>query len=235
MLSLQGPRSRELLGRLTGTDLSNEAFPFLSLQEIDLGYALVKALRLTYVGELGWELYIPTEFALYVHGELHQAGRDLGLRNAGLQTLNTLRIEKAYREMNLDIDAEENPLGAGLGFAVDWKKAGGFIGKEALLQQKEGGPLSRRLVQFLLQDPEPLLYHGEPIYYEGQTVGYIASAGYGHTLGGAVGLGYVDYPTGVTPDMVRQGAFEIDVAGRHYAATASLRPMYDSKNERVRC
>ena len=234
ILNVHGPKSRELVSRLTSADMSNEAFPYLTMQEIDVGYALVKALRVTYVGELGWELYIPTEFTLHVFDSLVAAGADLGLRHAGFQALNTLRLEKAYRDYGYDMDNTDTPLEAGLGFAVDYDKAGGFIGREALLRHKETGVLTRRLVQFLLEDPEPLLYGGEPIHRDGKLVGHLSSGGYGHTLGGAVGLGYVENEQGVTADFIRSGRYEIEVAGVRYPARASLRPMYDPDGKRVR-
>jgi len=214
--------------------MSNKAFPYLTMQEIDVRYALVKALRITYLGELGWELYVPTEFTLHVFDSLLEVGADVGVKHAGFQALNTLRLEKAYRDYGYDVDNTDTPLEAGLGFAVDWTKPGGFIGKEALLRQKEEGVLKHRLVQFMLEDPEPLLYGSEPIYREGELVGHLGSGGYGHTLGGAVGLGYVENEQGVTADFVNSGRYEIEVVGVRYPARASLRPMYDPEGERVR-
>ena len=234
IISVQGPRSRQLLSGLTTADLSNEAFPYLTIQEMDIGYALVKALRITYVGELGWELYVPTEFTLHVFDLLVEAGQDVGLKLAGFQALNTLRIEKAYRDYGYDMDNTDTPLEVGLGFAVDWTKPKGFVGREALLRKREKGVPEHRLVQFLLQDPEPLLYGGEPIYREGALVGFLRSGGYGHTLGGAVGLGSIENKQGVTVEFVNGGEYEIAVAGVCYPAKASLRPMYDPKGERVR-
>jgi 4-methylaminobutanoate oxidase (formaldehyde-forming) len=234
VLNLQGPKSREFLRRMTNADMSNEAFPFLTMQEIDIGYALVKAFRVTYVGELGWELYIPTEFSEHVFDELVTAGEDFGLRFAGLQALDSLRIEKAYRDFGNDVDNMDNPLEAGLGYFVDFDKPGGFIGKEALSRFKEEGIPKYRLVQFLLEDPEPLMHYGETIYQGGVRVGYIRAGNYGHTLGGSVGLGFIENQDGVTSDFVNNSKFEIDVAGQRYPAKASLRPMYDPKLERVR-
>jgi glycine cleavage system aminomethyltransferase T/glycine/D-amino acid oxidase-like deaminating enzyme len=234
IINVQGPKSRQLLSGLTGADMSNQAFPYLTAQEIDIGYALVKALRVTYVGELGWELYVPTEFTLHVFDILVEAGEDVDLRHAGFQALNTLRIEKAYRDYGWDVDNTDTPLEVGLGFAVDFDKPNGFIGKEALLRQREKGFLQHRLVQFLLEDPQPLLYGSEPIYQDGALVGHLASGGYGHTLGGAVGLGSIQNNSGVTADLVESARFEIEVAGIRYPARASLRPMYDPKGIRVR-
>ena len=233
IINVQGPKSRQLISRLTGADMSNEAFPYLTVQEIDIGYALVKALRVTYVGELGWELHVPTEFTLHVFDALVDAGGDLGLKHAGFQALDSLRIEKAYRDYGHDIDNTDTPLEVGLQYFVDFDKPGGFIGKEALLKQKEEGVKSL-LVQFLLEDPEPLLYGSEPIFRDGVFVGDLGAGSYGHTLGGAVGLGSVENDEGVNADFIKSGSYEIEVSGRRYKAKASLRPMYDPQGKRVR-
>jgi 4-methylaminobutanoate oxidase (formaldehyde-forming) len=234
IINVQGPKSRQLISGLTNADMSNSAFPYLTMQEIDIGYALVKALRVTYVGELGWELYTPSEFTLHVFDTLVEAGQDVNMKHAGFQALNTLRLEKAYRDYGNDIDNTDTPLEAGLGFAVDFGKSGGFIGKEALVRQKEEGILRERFVQFLLEDPEPLLYGSEPIYRDGKRVGYLGGGGYGHTLGGAVGLGFVKNEEGVTVDFIKSGRYKIEVAGHRHPAKASLRPLYDPKGIRVR-
>ena len=233
-LSLMGPNSLELLQSLTPNDMSNAAFPFATSQEIELGYAIVRASRITFVGELGWELYIPTEFATGVFDEIVAAGKSFNLTFAGYHALNSLRIEKAYRHWSHDITDEDTPLEAGLQFAVRMKKPGGFIGRDALVQQKENG-LTRRLVQFRLTDPEPLLYHNEPIWQGDEIVGYVASGAYGHTLGGSIGLGYVNSSDGSDPrDRIALGGFEIEVAGVRVPAEASIRPMYDPDNQRIR-
>ncbi len=234
LLSLQGPQSRALLGHLSHADLSNEAFPYLTMREIDLRYAPVVALRVSYVGELGYELYIPTEFAPGVYEALVEAGAGLGLRHAGLQALNSLRLEKAYREYGHDVDNTDTPLEAGLGFTVDFDKPGGFVGREALLRQRENGPLTRRMLQFLLRDPQPLLYYGEPIYRNGKRVGYLSSGSYGFTLGAAVGMGFVADEEPITSDYVRNGQFEIEVVDQRCAAQASLHPLFDPHGEHVR-
>ena len=233
VLNIQGPKSRDLLARVTNADMSNEAFPFLALQEIDIGYAPVLALRVSYVGELGWELYIPTEFSLHVFDRLVEAGQDVGLVFAGLQALETLRLEKAYRDYANDVDNLDTPLEVGLSRFVDFDKPGGFIGKEALLRHEQGG-VKHRLVQFLLEDPEPLLYYNEIIYRDGEPVGRILAGGYGHTLRASVGLGYVEKEEGVTADYIKSGDYEIMIAGTRYPAKASLRPLYDPKGERIR-
>ncbi len=234
-LNLQGPKSREVLSKVTNADVSNQAFPYLTMQEIDIGYALVKALRVTYVGELGWELYIPPGFALPVFDRLVEAGEEVGMKFAGLQALDSLRIEKGYRDFAGDIDNTDTPLNVGLNYFVDYDKPGGFIGREALLKRKESGPPTYRLAQFLLEDPEPLLYGNEPIYRDGEFVGHVMAGAYGHTLGGAIGAGHVENEKeGVTAKYIRNGKYEIKVASQRFPARVSLRPLYDPKNERVR-
>jgi 4-methylaminobutanoate oxidase (formaldehyde-forming) len=234
LLSVQGPRSRELLQRLTSADLSNDAFPYLTAREIDVHYARVLAMRVTYVGELGWELHIPAEFSLTVYDARMEAGADLGYRNVGLGAMNSLRLEKAYRDYGLDIDNTDTPLDVGLGFAVAWDKPGGFIGREALLARRHAGPPRRRLAQFLLEDPEPLLHGGEPILRDGRWIGHIRAGAYGHTLGGAVGLGMVEEVAGIPMEAIQGGRFEIDIAGSRYPARASLRPFYDPDRLRIK-
>ena len=237
VIGLMGPNSRPLLESLVEADLSNTGFPFGTAREITLAGAQVRALRITYVGELGWELYTPTEFAPRVFDALVAAGEGYGLRLAGMHVLDSCRIEKAYRSWGHDITDEDTPLEAGLGFACAFDKAVPFIGRDALLDQKDRdratGP-KRRLVQFALEDPEPLLYHNEPIYRDGDLVGHITSGNYGHTLGSAVGLGYVRHSSGVTRDFIRSGQYEIEVACERIPARASLTPFYDPENKRSR-
>ncbi len=234
MIAVQGPESRRLLTGLTRADLSNAAFPYMTAQPIAIGYAPVTALRITYLGELGWELYVPTEFAVHLYDTIVTAGEAFGLKHAGLAALDTLRLEKGYRDYGHDIDNTDTPLEAGLGFAVAFDKPGGFIGREALLRQRDAGVLRQRVVQFLLHDPEPLLFGGEPIYRDGQRVGYLRAGAYGHTLGASVGLGQVEYEGGVTADYIRAGTFELEVSGVRCPARASLRPFYDPDGLRVR-
>ena len=231
VLSVMGPRSRELLQSLTPDDMSDTAFPFATSREIELGYGIVRASRITFVGELGWEIYVPTEFMTGVYDEIVAAGAAFGLKHAGYHALNSLRMEKAYRHWGHDITDEDTPLEAGLGFAVKMNKPGGFIGREALLAQKESG-FRKRLLQFRLQDPAPMLYHNEPVWAGDTIVGFIRSGMYAHTLGAAVGLAYVDLEPGADPLAL---SYEIEVAGVRYAAEASLRPMYDPENKRIRC
>ncbi len=234
MLTIQGPRSRALLCELTTASLTNEDFPYLTSREIDIGYARVGATRVTYLGELGWELYIPTEHAMDVYDRLTLAGPAHGLAHAGLQALGSLRLEKAYRDFGHDIGNLDTPFEAGLGFAVKLDKPDGFIGRDALAVQKKAGIPRRRLVQFLLNDPDPLMYHGEVIWRDDVSVGTIRAGAYGHTLGASVGLGYVEPGEPVTRDYVASGVWEIEIAGERHAARASLRPLYDPKGERIR-
>ncbi len=235
VLSVMGPNSRALLQSLTADDLSPEAFPFGTSRYIDLAYARVRASRLTYVGELGWELYIPTEFATGVFDVLVAAGAGFGLRHAGYHALNSLRMEKGYRHWGHDISPDDTPLEAGLGFVVAWDKPGGFIGREALLAQKQAG-LTRRLAQFALADPDKLLYHNEPIWRDGLIVGSITSGMYGHTLDASLGMGYVAGPAAglADRDYVLSGSYEIEVAGERVPARVSLEPWYDPQSTRVR-
>lgn len=233
VLSVMGPRSREFLQSLTPDDLSDRGFPFATSRVIEIGYALVRASRITYVGELGWELYVPTEFMQGVYDELVAGGAAFGLVHAGYHALNSLRIEKAYRHWGHDITDEDTPLEAGLGFAVNYAKPGGFIGREALLRHAQAG-YAKRLVQFQLKSPEPLLYHNEPVWRGNAIVGFIRSGMYAHTLGAAVGLGYVTAPPGGRLDAIGADDYEIEVAGVRHGAIASLRPLYDPRNERIK-
>ena len=235
ILSLQGPRSRDILAGMTGADLTTATLPFRGSTVLEIGPVPVRVLRITYMGELGYELYIPTEYAHAAHDALLDGIRTAGIEpvHCGLMALESLRLEKGYRDFAVDIDNTDTPLQAGLGFVVDFTKPD-FIGRAALLQQKAAGPLTRRIVQFLLQDPGPLLHGNEPILCDGQTVGYVRAGAFGPTLGASVGLGVVDHAGGVTADLVTQSRWEIEVCDRRVPATASLSPMYDPKSERVR-
>ena len=235
VLSIMGPKSRDLLQSLTWNDLSNEAFPFGTSQTIDLGYARVRANRITFVGELGWELYIPTEFATGVFDVIVEAGKQFGLKHAGYDALNSLRMEKGYRHWGHDISPDETPLEAGLGFCVAWDKPGGFIGREALLEQKAQG-VRQRLAQFALESDGHLLYHNEPIWRDGVLVGRITSGMFGHHVGTSLGMGYVARADSgfVTREHVLEGSYEIEVAGERVRARVSLEPFYDPKSARVK-
>jgi 4-methylaminobutanoate oxidase (formaldehyde-forming) len=232
-LNVQGPRSRELLQSLTGADLSNAAFPFRTAREIDIGFARVLCIRITYLGELGYELYVPAEQATHVYDRLIAAGAGLGLRHAGLQALGSLRMEKGYRDYGHDIDNTDGPYEVGLGFALDLRKPDGFIGREAVLAHKARGPLTRRLVQVLLRDPEPLMFHAEVVLRDGAPVGYVRAASYGHTLGGAVGLAMIEPKVPVDEAYLRSGHWEVNIAGKLHAAGVSLRPLYDPEMKRI--
>lgn len=234
MLGLMGPRSRALLEQLSGEDLSNAAFPFGSSREIEIGYAIVRASRVTYVGELGWELYIPADFALHVYDRIVAAGQAFGLAFAGYHAMNSCRLEKGYRHWGHDICVEDTPLEAGLGFTIAWDKPGGFLGRDALLRQREQGVPRKRLVQFMLQDHEALLYHEEPVLLDGRIVGSITSGMYGHRLGASLGMGYVRLDEPVTPALLAASRFEVEVAWKRVAATAQLTPYYDPKSLRVK-
>ena len=231
VLAIMGPNSRALLERVSPADFSNDVNPFGTAQEIELGMGLARAHRVSYVGELGWEIYISSEMAAHAFETIQEAGQDMGLKLCGMHMMDSCRIEKAFRHFGHDITCEDHVLEAGLGFAVKTDKPD-FIGRDAVLAKKESG-LENRMVQFKLTDPEPLLYHNEPLIRDGEIVGYLSSGGYGHHLGAAIGLGYVPCK-GETAADVLASSYEIDVAGVRVKAEASLRPMYDPKSERVR-
>ena len=233
VLGLMGPQSRAILSRVTSADLSDEAFPFATNRQIDVGYGVCIANRMTYVGELGWELIVPVEAAAGVYDALFEAGRDLGLIDAGYYALEALRLEKGYRAWSRELTPDINPWQAGLGFAVDLTKPGGFIGKDALLAAK-GQPITRRVVQFTLEDGGPMLWGGELILRDGKPVGELRSAAYGHSLGRSVALGYVDNAAGVDNDFLSSGRFEIDLAGVRHGAKVHLRAAYDPKSEKIK-
>ncbi len=233
-LNVQGPRSRELLQSITSADLSNEAFPFRTSRQIDIGYARLQCNRITYVGELGFELNIPAEQAVHVYERVVEAGKDYGLRHAGLRALGSLRMEKGYRDYGHDIDNTDDALETGLGFVVDLDKPD-FIGKPYCVEKKAQGPFfNRRLLQVLVKDPEPLLYHAEVVHRNDKAVGYIRAASYGFTLGGAVGLAMIEAGEPINKAYIQGGEWEIDIAGKKYAAEVSIRPMYDPKMERIK-
>jgi len=236
-LNLQGPRSRELLQSITTADLSDAAYPFRTAREIDIGYARLICNRITYVGELGYELNIPAEQAVHVYDRVVEAGREFGLRHAGLRALGSLRMEKAYRDYGHDIDNTDDAYETGLGFFVDLDKPD-FIGRDYCVEKKAQGPAyHRRLLQVLVKDPAPLLYHAEVIFRNGEAVGYVRAASYGHTLGGAVGLAMIEADAPIDKAYLKGGDWEIDIAGERYPLAVGLpmRPMYDPKMEKVRC
>jgi 4-methylaminobutanoate oxidase (formaldehyde-forming) len=233
-INVQGPRSRELLQSLTTVDLSNESFPFRTAREIDLGFARALCIRITYLGELGYELYVPAEQAVHVYDRLVATGPAYGLRHAGTKALASLRMEKGYRDYGHDIDNTDSVLEAGLGFAVNLDKPGGFLGKDAVLAKKAEGPLRKRLLQVLVSDPEPLLFHAEVIRRDGVAVGYVRAASYGFTLGAAVGLAMIDADEPIDKAWIDAGEWTVEIADRQWPCTMSLRPLFDPTNEKIK-
>ena len=229
VLCLMGPQARDVLARVTPDALDNDRFPFGTAREIEIGLGLARAHRVSYVGELGWELYVSTDQAAHVFEALMEAAPEITL--CGLHALDSCRIEKGFRHFGHDITDEDHVLEAGLGFAVKTGK-GAFIGRDAVLRKREAG-LERRMVQFLLSDPAAMAYHNEPILRDGRIVGTVTSGNYGHFLGGSVAMGYVPC-AGESAEALLASRFEIDVAGRRVAARAALAPMYDPRAERVR-
>lgn len=230
-LAVMGPKSRELLQRVSPNDFSNAGHPYGHARQIEIGMGLARAHRVSFVGELGWEIYVSADMAGHVFETVAEAGRDFGLKLCGLHMMDSCRIEKAYRHFGHDITGEDHVLEAGLGFAVNLKKPA-FIGREAVLRRRDAG-LQSRLVQFRLADPAPLLYHNEPIVRDGAIVSQIASGAYGHHLGGAIGLGYVPCAK-QSGEEVLASHYEIEIAGRRHKAIASLKPMYDPQGARLR-
>jgi heterotetrameric sarcosine oxidase gamma subunit len=237
MLSLMGPKSRALLEKLTGEDFSNEAFPFATSREVEIGYARVRASRITYVGELGWELYIPAEFASHVFETVIKAGTAYNLTPAGMHAMNNARMEKAYRHWGHDISEEENPLEAGLGFAIAWEKKNGFIGQKALEKNRKNKAQAKRLVCIGIADQSdtaPMMYHEEPLYRDGVLVGATTSGAYGHRVGRSLALGYVSNTHGVSKEWVASGKWEAEIAWKRHPVIVQLESFYDPKNARIR-
>ena len=232
VLAVMGPNARKLLEKVSPGDFSNEANPFGTAQEVELGMGLARVHRVTYVGELGWEIYVSSDMAGHAFETLHAAGQDMEMKLCGMHMMDSCRIEKGFRHFGHDITCEDNVIDAGLGFAVKVDKGCDFIGREAVVARKENGP-KFRMVQFKLTDPEPLLFHHEPIIRDGEYVGYLSSGNYGHTLGAAIGMGYVPCEGEKAADVLGS-TYEIDVCGVKVKAEASLKPMYDPKSERVK-
>jgi len=233
LLSVQGPKSRTLLSRLTDADLSNDAFPYLSARHIHIGYAPVLAIRVTYLGELGWELHVPAEYAAGVFDDLTAAGADLGFRPVGLAAMSSLRLEKGYRDLGVDIDNTDNPIEAGLGFTIAWDKPGGFVGRDALLEFKAQGTPRDRVVSLFVDDPSVDLFGNEPVLADGRWVGYVRAAAYGYTLGGPVGLAQVHHEGGVTAAWLREQSFTVHTPGGDHAARLQFQPFYDPQRTRI--
>ena len=233
VISIMGPNARDLLQSLSDDDWSNDAFPFATARTMSVGGKPVFAQRITYVGELGWELYVPAADAVAVYRAIMQREDAVGLRLCGYHVLNSCRMEKAYRHWGHDMTDIDTSLEAGLGFTCAMDKGVDFIGKERVLEQRQTG-IDRRLLQFALDDQDPLLYHNETVYRNGEAVGYITSGSFGYTLGRSIGLGIIDHDLGERPADICADSFEIEIAGERFAAKASARPMYDPKSERVR-
>jgi len=231
VLAVMGPKARDLMQTVSPDDFGAETFPFGTARQVDIGHATARAHRVSYVGELGWEVYASADMAAHVFETLWEAGQEHGLRLCGMHMMDCARIEKGFRHFGHDITCEDHVLEAGLGFAVKTDKPD-FIGRDAVLAKREAG-LARRLVQFRLTDPEPLLYHNEPVLRDGEIVGYLSSGAYGHHLGGAMGLGYVPCAGESVAEVLASG-YEIDVAGTRVRAEASLKPLYDPKGLRMR-
>lgn len=237
MLSLMGPNSRALMEKLTGESFATDIQPFGTSREVEVGYARVRASRITYVGELGYELYIPAEFALHVYDTIIEAGADFGLTHAGMHTMNNCRTEKAYRHFGHDIADEDTPIEAGLGFTIAWDKTGGFIGRDALLKQKEAPVRSKRMITLALEDDSeasPLMYHEEPIYRDGVRVGSTTSGAWGHRVNKSLGMGYAHCEEGVTKDWIDSGKWEVEIAWKRYEANVQFAPFYDPKSTLIR-
>ena len=231
VLAIMGPNARAIMEKISPNDFSNDANPFGTAQEVELGMGLARVHRVSYVGELGWEIYVSADMAAHAFETIWAAGHDHHLKLCGMHVMDCCRIEKAFRHFGHDITCEDHVLEAGLGFAVKTAKPD-FIGRDAVLTKKEQG-LQKRLVQFKLTDPEPLLYHNEPILRDGEIVGYTSSGAYGHHLGGAIGMGYIPCEGESAADVLAS-AYEIDVMGTRVKAEASLKPMYDPTAERVK-
>lgn len=231
VLAVMGPKSRDLLSTVSPNDFSSVANPFGTAQEIEIGMGIARAHRVSYVGELGWEIYVSSDMAAHVFETLLAAGEDHGLKLCGLHMMDGCRIEKGFRHFGHDITCEDHVLEAGLGFAVKTDKPD-FVGRDAVLAKRETG-LTRRIVQFRLNDPEPLLFHNEPILRDGKIVGHLTSGAYGHHVGAAVGMGYIGC-AGETASDILASSYSIDVAGTVVGAEASLRPFYDPSGDRTK-
>ncbi|MDH3464779.1 MAG: FAD-dependent oxidoreductase [Gammaproteobacteria bacterium] len=231
-LSLMGPSSPRVMGEISEQDIGDEMFPMGAAREIFIDGAPVIAMRVSFVGERGWELHIPTEYMVRVYRAIKSAGADFGIRDAGYRAIDSLRLEKARRVWGHDINPDYTPFEAGLGFAVDLTKPS-FVGREALLAQNERG-VNKRLVSFSIDDPDVILYGRETIYRNDTAVGWLTSAGFGHTTGKPIGLGYVQSDSGVDADFLNSGNYELEVRMLRHPANMHIRPIYDPKNERVR-
>jgi glycine cleavage system aminomethyltransferase T/glycine/D-amino acid oxidase-like deaminating enzyme len=234
VLGVMGPRSRDLLQSLTEADLSHAAFPFSTTRELTIAGVHCRAARITYVGELGWELYVPADHAVALLDPLWAAGQPLGLVNGGHYAINSLRLEKGYRAWGSDLSMDYTPIEAGLGFAVAWDKPIPFVGRDPLWAQRNGHPPAKRMLSLVLDDPEPVLWGGELVFRDGECVGHTTSGAYGHSLGASVALGYVQLPTpGDDGQTLTAASYEVAVGGERHAARASIAPLFDPKRTRI--
>ena len=234
VLSLMGPKSRDLLQALVRDDLSNQAFPFASMRELTISGATLRALRVSYVGELGWELHVPVESALTVYQALMETGATHGIVNAGYRAIESLRLEKGYRAWGADIGPDYTPLEAGLGWAVDLQSGKDFVGRDAILMQ-QGQALAKSLACFTLDDRDQVLLGRETIYRDGERVGWLSSAGWGYTVGANIGFGYVRRGDGVDREFLASGTYQLEVAGDRIACQWHARPLYDPDNRKLKC
>jgi 4-methylaminobutanoate oxidase (formaldehyde-forming) len=239
-INLQGPKSRELMQAVTGKNMDDDAFPFRAAKEIEVAGENFRAVRITYVGELGYELYVPADRALAVYDKIIQAGKDFGLAHVGLKALGSLRLEKGYRDYGHDLDNLDTLVEAGLGFTADMKKEGGFIGKEKVVEErarnKERGGMTKRMVSVVCEDSICYLHHGEVLTVDGVEVGEVRAGSQGFSVGGAVGLVMVEHPDGeiINKKLVENGKWEVKVANRIYDCRVSLGPPYDPKNVKIK-
>jgi len=233
VLAVNGPLARDLLSGLTDARLDDLSFPSGTGRQIDIGWASTLALRVSFTGELGWELHVPVDSLVPLYDQIVNAGAEFGLRHAGYHALDSLRAEKGFRHWGADIGPADTPYEAGLSFTVAIDKDTDFIGRETL-RARAGQLVTRRLVQVKLDDPEPLLYHGESLVREGRVVGRVTSGAYGHTLGAAVGLAWVEGSPEEIDTIVSTGGVEVEVAGARVSATLSGRPFYDPGGARMR-
>ncbi|MEL6962424.1 MAG: FAD-dependent oxidoreductase, partial [Pseudomonadota bacterium] len=232
VLSLFGPNARDILTELTSSDIANHAFPFGTWKRIGIAGCPITALRITYVGELGYELHLPVEYAVTVYEALQEVAAKHGLQNAGYRSIETLRLEKGYRAWGSDVGPDHTPIEAGLVGLVKLKAGQDFLGRAALLAQQETG-VKKRLATFTA-DPDVILYGRETIYRNGQRCGWLSSGGFGHWIGQSIGLGYVRNPSGVTLDYVLSGRYELEVASHRVPAEVTLDPLYDAKMAKIR-
>jgi len=227
------PAARDVLAKVTDADVSNEAFPFAHVREIGIAGHTVRALRVTYVGELGWELHVPIAVTGEVFDALMEAGKAEGIRPVGYRALESLRLEKGYRAWSSDITPNDTPFEAGLGWAVKLRKNTDFMGRKAL-EAKAGQPLAKRLAGFMLDDPDVVLVGRETILRNGEPVGYLTSGGYGYTIGKSVGYGYVRNADGVSDEFLASGDYELVVANERVPANLGMEAFFDPSNARVK-